>query len=387
MRARKLIAQLEKDLSRRFARPAWLRAAQIRLDIRESKFDLAIAERFAGIRIGDAATEINAPNVERFNDILRILAEENKDADALRFGESYFARMLALGQFDAANFAGLARVFFQQGDAEKGIKILRLMVDAGDETKRETTLAETAAIDAVRTRVANAVKTSVAESNSISQADALKIAAEIAFENQLTNEAIAFRRALLGANPADSTNKLELAAMLSDNGEKQQSATLLVELINDQNAPRTARWQARLQMNAELPNASFDAFSQFYNGTIIEKSNQPATAAEFFINSLIADKDAEVIARQHLIKSYIAANKFFAALRLAETDKSAKPDELLDALSATAEKVLDFGRAIEFEKSKSVPNVERILDLEKLVAAKNQRVTDFKVDLESTRKL
>lgn len=386
-KAAQTIQEIEKELTNRYVRPAWLREAKIRLEIRGGKFDLEEIERFIGITVSDSATEIKTPSVERFNEVLQILKEENRAAEAIDLSENFFARMLAVGQFSAANFAGLSRVFFQKNEPEKAVQILRLMTKAADEKTRETALAKIAAIDAVKANSADATKISAAEDGSINLPDALKIAAKIAFEFRQIDDAIAFRRQLIEANPSDSLNQIVLAKILTGKGETSEAQNLLTQIINDKNSLRTARWQARIILNAEIPNVNFDSFSQFYNGTIAEKSNQNEAATEFLISSLIADKDTETPAQLELIKIYALTDKPFAALQLAENDKTAKSDELLETLSEAAEKVGDFQKAINFENAKLVPNAERILTLQKLSDSKNQRATDYKVDLKNTRKL
>ncbi len=381
------IAEIEKEISGRYARPAWLRGAKIKLEIRAGKFDEPEIKRFIGINVSDSATEIKPPSVERFNDILPILKDENRPADQIRLSESFFARMLALEQFNTGNFVGLARAFFKKDEPEKALQILRLMTEASDETKKEAALAEIADVDSVKMQVADAAKISETESNSINTFDGLKIAAEIAAEFKQTDAAIAFRRQLLDANSSDSTNKIELAKIFITRAENEEAQNLLTEIIDDKNSPRPARWQARLVLKAEILNVGFDLFSQFYTGMSAENSNQLEAATDFYINSLIADKDADTPARQNLIKLYALTDKPFAALRLAETDKTAKSDELLDVLSKAAEKAGDFDRAIEFENTKSAANAERISVLQKLKSEKNAPATDFKVDSENTRKL
>lgn len=124
-RAMHLIAEIEKRLNGKFARPARLRLAKIRLQVRGGVFDSAQAESLIGIKMSDAATRIIAPSVERFNDVLEILREENQGAEAIFLSESYFARSLSLGRFEAANFTGLARTFFQKGETEKAFNLLQ----------------------------------------------------------------------------------------------------------------------------------------------------------------------------------------------------------------------------------------------------------------------
>ncbi len=384
-KAAQIILEIEKEINNRYTRPAWLREAKIRLGIRENKLVWAEAERFVGITVSESVAEIKTPGIERFNEVLQILKEENKTAEAIQLSEKFFARMLAIEQYNQANFSGLARAFFQKGETEKALNVLRLMIDASDETKQEIAFAEIAAIPAIQLQTADAAKRPAPEYNLIGISNALKVAADIAFEFQQIDAAIAFRRQLLAANPSDSDNKIELAKILIGNDKKQEAEILLTQIINDKNSPRPTRWQARLILNAEIPNVTFDSFSQFYRGRLAEKQNE--TATEFYINSLIADKEAETSARQTLIKSYAITNKPFAALRLAETDKSSKTDELLKILSESAEKIGDYSKAIEFENAKSEASIERISALQKLSAEQNKRATDFKVGLENTRKL
>ncbi len=382
-----IIAAIEKELTGRYARPAWLREAKIRLQVRAGKFDLAEAERFIGIVVSDSATEIKPPSVERFNDVLQILREENRAAETIRLSENFFARMLAFGQFDQANFGGLARAFFNTGETGKALNVLRLMIEASDESNKEKALGEIAAIDAVKAKAIDSTRMFVTESVSTNLPEALKTAAEIAFEFQQIDAAIAYRRQLLETNPTDSLNKIELAEILIGKGETSEAQNILTRIITDKNSPRQAHWQARVLLNAEMPNAAFDAFSQYYNGLIGEKNGQNETAKCYFIISLIADKDVETSARQKLIKLYAITEKSFAALKLAEIDKSAKSDELLEILSETAEKVGEFSKSIEFENARTSANKKRISGLQKLEDEKNTRATDFKVDLENTRKL
>jgi tetratricopeptide (TPR) repeat protein len=392
-KAGQLIAEIEKSLKRRYARPAWLRLAKIRIEIREGKFDRAEAERFTGITVSDAVTEIKLPSVERFNDVLRILREEKREAEAMQLAEAFFARNLALEQFGAANFAGLSRIFFQKGEAEKAVRLLQLMIDAGNETKKETARAEIAALDVVKMRGADRTKPANSETVDLNSSNALPLlAAEIAAEFQQAESAITFRRRLLETNPLNSANRIELAKLLAAGGEKQEADALLRQIIDDRNSARAARWQARALLSengaqVEFTNAEFDAFSQFYRGLYAARNAQNETATVFFINSLIADKDAETFARRQLIKSYALSNQPSAALKFAATDKSPKPDELLQTLSEAAEKIGDFGKAIEFEKGKAALNAERIRHLQNLDNEQNRRATDLTVDLENTRKL
>lgn len=393
--AAKLIAAVERELNNRYARPDWLRLAKIKLQMRAGTFDAAQMKRFVGITVSDSATEIKPPSVERFNDALRILKDEKRAPESARLSESFFARMLALGQFDAANFVGLSRAFFQTGEAEKALHVLRLMVDACDEEERETAAAEIAALEAVKAQAADAAKLPETESvGSPNQSDASKLAAETALEFGRTDAAIAFRRRSVEVHPVDSDNRIELATLLVRAGDESAAANLLNDVVDDRNSLRSARFRARMILidageSAEFGDAAFDSFAQFYNGLLAENGGRRDAAIESFINSLVNDEDAETDARQKLIKLYASIGKPFAALKLAATDKAAKSDQLLDALSEAAEKIGDFQKAIEFERGKAMgaANAERIAKLQKSLDDKTRRATHFTVDLENTRKL
>lgn len=394
VRAKTLAGEIEKDLAKRYARPAWLRLAEFQLQIRDGKFDETELERFVGIAVSGSVAEIKPPSIERFNDVVNLLREENRETDAGRISESFFARNLALGQFDAANFVGLARTLFQTGDAEKAQRVLQLMIDAGNDAKKETAFGEIASLDVVKRRGADAAKSAATETNGVSgEVDALRRAAELCAEVRQIDRAINFRRQIAEANPSDRTNRLELAKLLVQNDEKWGATNLLTEVVNDRSAPRLMRWQARMLWremgaNIEIPNNGFDVFAQFYQGIIAAENSRTETAAEFFINSLIADKEAETSARQELVKIYAVSGKFYAALKIAEADKSQKSDELLETLSGAAEKVGDFAKALEFERTKSNGgNAERIASWQNALDGKNRRATDLTVDRENTRKL
>ena len=385
--AARRIAEIERELAKRYARPAWLRATKIRLAIRAGKYDAAEAESFVGIRVSDAAATINPPSVERFNEIRNILQSENRTAEALNLSGKFFARMLALNQSDAANFAGLARTFFQENETGKAIGILHLLTRTADADERQTALNEVASLAEVKAQAADAAKISAVADDSANLPNALRIAAENADEFGQTDEAAAFRRQLLAADPTDSANKIELAQILDGKGETTEAQNLLTEIINDKDSLRTARWRARTLLNAAVPNVFFDTLSQFYNGNIAVKTSRNDAAAAFYINSLIADMNAQTSARQELIRVYALTGKPFAALRLAETDRTAKPDELLETLSVAAEKTGDFQKAMEYENGKSAVDEARISALRQSEKERVRTATDFKFDLENTRQL
>lgn len=384
--AAQTVAEIERELGNRYARPTWLIAAKINLQIRAGKIDRAEIKRAVGITVSDAATETFLPSIEMFNDILRILKEQNRNDEAIILSENYFAAMLALRQYERENFSGLARAFFQKGEAEKALNILRLMIETSDENARQKAYAEIAAVNEVRENSARAEKFAPGEEKIIDAENALRIAAEIAFEFGQKDQAIAFRRRLLEVNPADISDKLELAKIFIERNETAEAENILTQIVDDKNSPRAARWQSRKLLNAEIPNIEFDVFSQFYSGNNVENFDRNS-AAEFYVRALIDDNDAGIPVLQSLAKIYALTDRPYAAFQVFALDKTEKSDELLSQFSQAAEKIGDFGRAIEFEKSKTDADAERISNLEKLDAEKNAKATEFGVDPENTRKL
>ncbi len=394
IKAARLTGEIEKELSGRFARPDWLRIAEMRLRVRGGKFDFDEAEKFVGIRVPDSVAEIKPPSVERLNEVIDLLKQEKLESEQTRISEAFFARMLALEKYDDANFVGLARAFFRADDTPQALRILQIMADAADTEKRETALAELASIDAIKMNAADAAKLAENDAdNSANQAAALKLAAETALEFQQPEAAISFRRQLLLSYSNYAENKIELAKILVQNNQKQEAASLLTQVANDKNAFRKLRWQAvwelkKIDVNTEIKTVNFDAYSQFYSGLLAENEQSNETATDFLSNSLIADEDAEISARQELLKLYVLTNKPFAALKLADADKAEKSDAMLQMLSEAAEMTNDFAKAIEFEKAKTDGiDEQKINRLQELQNQKNRRATDFTVDLENTRKL
>lgn len=395
LRANQLVFEIKDELKDRYARPDWLVLAEFKCQMAENKFVLSEAKRFVGIEIKADIAEIKPPSIERFNGVLQLLKDEKRNQEANQLFEAFFARMLAFERYEAANFVGLARIYFQNNEPEKAVKVLQIMVDVTDAEKRETALAELDEMESVKAQSVDKTKfaenTNAAENDSVRQR--LKLAAEIPVEYGQTETSIAFRQKLLLLAPEDAANKYELAAAFLKNNNKPEAVRLLSEISKDPNVLRSQRWKAMWRLHelgetVEIRNSIFDPYSQFYNGLIAKESNQTDTTPTFFINSLIADKDAGNDALKQLIASYIQAGKPLAALKTAELDKTAKTNDLLDLLSETAEKAGEFQKAVEFEKARTGRiNEERIRQLQESKDARQKRVTNFTVDLQNTRKL
>ncbi|HRH46688.1 MAG TPA: hypothetical protein PKY82_33900, partial [Pyrinomonadaceae bacterium] len=367
--AKTLIVQIENDLKGKSSRPVWLCVAHLQIIGGN-------LQKFIGIEVTDNVTEMKPPNIERLNEAVTMLRKVRREPEAEKLTIDFYARMLALEQHETANFAGLSRQLFKLGKSEDALKILEIMTNFEQE-ERQAELAQMPIIKDFAPE--NTV--SVEPKNSVSLNESLNVAAELCKEFQQTESAIKFRQKLVEILPNDAENKLKLAELLP----KENSIQLLQSIVNERNTPRNLRWQAIVKLRefgeiSQIPNQSFDAYSQFYNGVLSNDGN-------YFLNSLIADKDAESKALHQLIKVYANTDKPLAALKLAEIDKSAKNDELVDLLSKSAEKVGEFQKAIGFERARSKTDEARIKELQSLETEKYKRVTEFTVDAENTRKL
>src|SRR5262249_48038468 len=137
------------------------------------------------------------------------------------------------------------RLAFEKGEAERGLKSLKLMIELGDAETRETTAAEVASLNWVKARAVAAEWIERPQpSNQIQLADALRVAAETAAEFDQFAIAIEYRRRLSALSPEDRANSLELARTLAAGGKNDEAVSELVSLILDRRAPRQIRWGA-----------------------------------------------------------------------------------------------------------------------------------------------
>jgi tetratricopeptide (TPR) repeat protein len=241
--ARRLIASVERDIQRRYARPVWLRLASIRLDVRAGRIAPAInhLQWLVGIKTAVSLAEPKPPSIERLNDAVVLLRGEGRGAEARKLLETAYARGIALGQFEPTHVTGLARVAFERGDTSLALMWLRSMVDlTGADTK------EQAAPSLMATQLI-AEQTAGQPLNEDVQFDrttALRLASETAGEFAAYGAAIDFRQQLLTVFPSDEENRIELIRLLAANGKKEDAIQNLAVTIADRNVTRTLRWQA-----------------------------------------------------------------------------------------------------------------------------------------------
>jgi cytochrome c-type biogenesis protein CcmH/NrfG/thioredoxin-like negative regulator of GroEL len=385
------VRAVEAELHGRYARPAWLRIAKLRLALRMHSFPIAVAEQLVGITVDSSVKEIKPPDIDRYNDVVKMLREEKAVATEQQLAEAYFARQLAIGQYDKSNFDGLAGTFFQKHNPAGGTRILQLMVDAANDETRPTALAaliETQEIKARTVDLASGDQTSI----DYARVDALDLAARTSAEFGELDAAIAFRRQLLAVEPRNAANRLELAKQLVGAGDKRGATDLLGQLAMDRTATRADRWRAKWQLTelepkTLIPNIAFDSSSQYYVGLLTVPSDKTAAEADF-INSLIDAGDQNGPAADELIKLYAVSDRPYAALKLAETFKHERSDDLNETLSKAAEETDDYERAISYEQAMSGGgDRQRIEKLKRLQAIASTQAVSLTVDLNNTRQL
>lgn len=245
--ARNLIAALEAEVKRRYARPAWLRLAKLQLAIRDRRTTQVDEElrTFVGIKTNERIARIAPPNIERLNDAVAMLRREGRKHEAAELLASAYARALALEQYEASSFIGLARLEFEKNEVALGLRLLQLMVDLGDAETTPQAAAELAALPSIKIHALDDPAIVKPEPhNEIEPHRALSLASETAAAAARFETAIGYRRQLLKLAPDDDTNRLELARLFAANGQSEEAISTLASLIADRNGTRRARWRA-----------------------------------------------------------------------------------------------------------------------------------------------
>ncbi|HJQ32386.1 MAG TPA: tetratricopeptide repeat protein [Pyrinomonadaceae bacterium] len=245
--ASKVVNAVEDELVRRYARPAWLRLAKARLELRGGRREKALAElkAFVGADVPPGLAKISAPSAGRLSDAVALLRQERCESLAPQLIEATYTQLLALGQYQTPYFVALARVAFEGGDPERGDGLLRLLVDLSSDETRDEAAARVATLPGVSERAAALERAELPEEvNSISRADALALAAETVGSFARYEESIGFRQTLAAERSEDYTNRVELARVLAAAGRRTEAVAQLSGVVYDRRAPRAARWQA-----------------------------------------------------------------------------------------------------------------------------------------------
>ncbi|HMV87691.1 MAG TPA: hypothetical protein PKA34_31670 [Blastocatellia bacterium] len=278
----KLIAAVEQEFKGKYARPAWLRLAKLRLDLRGGRVSQAVVglKHFAGIEVSERIDKIAPPQLERLNQAVEMLRREGRRAEADELLRAAYERQLALEQLDEAPLVGLARLQFAKDDAAGALKQLRLMIDLALPATHSTAAAELAALPQVKARAVEAawIKKQSA-SNQLSLAESLRLAAETAAEFNQFTAAIEWRQRLLELSPDDSGCRLELARVLAANKQQDKSAQTLVALIADRRVSRQTRWNA-LWIAPEAAGNRGDVWQSLTSQVRAAKDREAIAAAE-----------------------------------------------------------------------------------------------------------
>lgn len=422
--ARRLIASIERDLQRRFARPVWLRLGSIRLNVRAGRVARAIdhLEWLVGIKAGINVDSPKPPSIERLNDAVALLRDEGRYTEARKLLEAAYARGIALGHFEPAHFTGLARIAFERDDTRSGLMWLQSMIDLSAPERKEQTAASLMAMPLI---ASHAISNPESEYVQFDRVTALRLAAETASEFAAFDAGINFRQQLLTALPADEENRIELVRLLAANGKKDEAIQNLAATIADRNATRTVRWQAiwltpevvgndlslwgkvrvrvrSLNANDSEMNTALEALSLSAAGRadeaiklitaaelsmpneylsslhgIIERRNASAAAAlSSFTTALIAAQEPKISKSfgfvedeplEQLIILYLKQNQPRAALRVAErvgafqTNKNAGEQPTLRPLSVTVDRYRTLRERAEHRARATHANLSAML--------------------------
>ncbi len=306
------------------------------------------------------------------------------------------------------------------------MRLLNVGFNIATENEKSKNLAELTNWDIIKSHsVEDENLADTREIVNINQNEFLEVSAETAHEFGQKQTAIIFRRKLKEIAPDDAGNLLKLAELFIENGDEAEAADIFAKIINDRLQNRDNRWKTvwaarkisalrpyllgktasaeselrdaleilfspKIEIKTENPSSEF----WFFIGITAEVRGQTDIAFQAFLNSNIADKDTNITAifdteniKQKLVRHYLNFGKLATAFELADADKSAKSDELLNLLTVAAENSGELLRAINYEKAKTLPDEKRIEMLQKLQVEKTRKVTDFTISTEKTRKL
>lgn len=381
-----LVSQIENEIARRYARPLWFRLAVVRLEIREGRAAQAYEHlaHLVGVETADNLQTIKAPSAERLNEAVRLLRSEGREEDAARLIETFYAREVALEQYEPAYFVALAKTAFRKSDAARGLKWLEWMVKLSDSETESETQGEIDSLQLIKALKVDAPGAEVPEANnSIKQADALRLAAETAGEFGQFDAAVGYRQKLLNLSPDDEENRIELARALHANKKTGEAVERLAEIIGDRTATRGARWQAAwlapeiigqdaslwsslrerasaldsndnemkavlesiermseghaeqaVELIKPIEDRNPNPYLKMYSALLKKKLGRDADALRSFADALVASRDSnawqafafnEAEPLEQMIALYLAQHSPRAALKLAERDNNLQP--------------------------------------------------------------
>jgi cellulose synthase operon protein C len=241
------IVAAERELKGRFPRPAWLRLARFRAELRAARNPQVPNElkHFTGSETPARLTLVKPPNLERLNQATALLRSEGRAAEAQELLKAAHERLLALEQYQQASFVSLAQLAFEKGETAQALALLRLLIELGREETKAAAAAEVAALPAIKARaIDDPTVETPAPNNSIQLAEALRLAAETAAAFGQFDAALDYGRQLLSVNPADEAARSELVRLLAAKGQTAEAIDALAAIIGDHLATRQLRWTA-----------------------------------------------------------------------------------------------------------------------------------------------
>ncbi len=262
-KAQALVAEIEATLKGRYARPVWLRLARVRLDLRGGRIAPAIneLEHLVGIKAVAHVIVLKPPSTARLNEAVALLRAEQHAREADQLLAAAYTRNLALAQYDATYFAGLARLAFKSGDAARGRMLLQTLLALGQDETRAAAEAELVAAPWLKAYAVEDTGVELPEPAAhLNERDALVVAADTAAESGQLEFAINCRERLRAVTPDDELNRIELVRLLAAAGRHADAQTNLVALLADRTATRHARWQA-LWLAPEIVGAQAQALT------------------------------------------------------------------------------------------------------------------------------
>ncbi|HEY0099537.1 MAG TPA: tetratricopeptide repeat protein [Pyrinomonadaceae bacterium] len=414
--ARRIISAVEAEVSRRYARPAWLRLMSLHLDVLDGQAEKALAglRRFAGIEIAAGRALINPPSIERLNMAVSMLRKEGRAAQADQLLEAAYTRELALERYEAHAFTGLARLAFIRGDAARGLRLLQTMVALSGEETRGTAAADLASWPDIKVYAADrAIQDGAETENRLDRIETLQLAAETAAAFTQFDAAINYRQQLFEASPEEETNRIELARLLVEKERYEEAVAQLAQIIGDRTASRRARWQAvylapeiigvryelrdallervralnagdeemlaalslsvagRTPESAKLFNAleakNPNPYLNFF-GALRERGQQDGGELKGFIHTLVAGKDETVVEAfgfaeesplRRIIRFYAMKGQPRAALLASRLDPTLKESEGTEqsgeAAADASNSTGDAGQRTQFDAPESAP--------------------------------
>jgi len=400
--ARNVIASVEAEINHRYARPAWLRLAKLQLEIRDKRTTQACEElkTFTGIKTSERIAKVAPPNTERLNDAVAMLRREGHEREANQLLEAAYGRAIALEQYEASSFIGLARLEFEKNDAALGLKLMQLMIDLADEEKAPQAFADLAALPQIKIHAIDDPAIEKPEPrNEIERRKALQLASETVAMYGHFDTAIDYRKQLLTLSPEDEISRIELARLFASNNQSDEAISCLASIIGDRNNTRRTRWQAvwiapeivggrnelweTLQQRVQsadpkdiemitvlkartlsIVHRTDEAIGllkpfetdvptphiAFFRALIEQQDNQDQIALLAFVNSLIADHDGNTAQAfgfgvnstlQQVIRLYALMGQPRAALKLADSDPELKTARHSNAAQIGASEVED----------------------------------------------